>query len=174
MDRDSTRYRGRAHMPGTEPGEKPHTVTTGREPAVEARALAYLYAAGAGLAALSLALPHTAMQDDLGVTVAIAAACGGALVLLFGAARIPTWAVQCFLAVGILLISLVIHFSGSGNSAFAFYYVWVGIYAFYFLPFTWAVAQSTLVAVAYGGRLPVDDLPADAPAAALLLTLRAP
>src|SRR2546423_11155130 len=105
-------------MPGPGPGAPLDTAPAGHEPAVAARALAYLYAAGAGLAALSLALPHTAMQDDLGVTVAIAAACVGALVLLFGAARIPTWAVQCFLAMGILLISLVVHFSGSGNSAF--------------------------------------------------------
>src|ERR1700716_2258143 len=62
---------------------EPQAVTTGREPAVEARALAYLYAAGAGLAALSLALPHASVQDDLGITAAIAAACVGALVLLF-------------------------------------------------------------------------------------------
>jgi diguanylate cyclase (GGDEF)-like protein/PAS domain S-box-containing protein len=158
-------------MPGKEVGGNAQVVPTGREPAVEARSLAYLYAAGAGLAALSLALPHTPMQDDLGVTVVIAAACVGALVLLLGAARIPTWAVQCFLAVGTLLISLAIHFSGSGNSAFAFYYVWVGIYAFYFLPFAWAIAQSALVAVAYGGLLLFDDLPADATAARWLLTI---
>jgi diguanylate cyclase (GGDEF)-like protein/PAS domain S-box-containing protein len=158
-------------MPGKEVGGNAHVVTTGREPAVEARSLAYLYAAGAGLAALSFALPHTPMQDDLGLAAVIAAACVGALMLLLGAARIPTWAVQCFLAVGTLLISLAIHFSGSGNSAFAFYYVWVGIYAFYFLPFAWAIAQSTLVAVAYGGLLLFDDLPADATAARWLLTI---
>jgi diguanylate cyclase (GGDEF)-like protein/PAS domain S-box-containing protein len=111
------------------------------------------------------------MQDDLGVTAVIAVACVGALVLLFGAARIPTWAVQCFLAVGTLLISLVVHFSGTGNSAFAFYYVWVGIYGFYFLPRGWAIAQSALVAATYGGLLLFDDLPADAPAARWLLTI---
>ena len=160
-------------MPGKEAGGDAQAVTTGREPAVEARALAYLYAAGAGLGALSLALPHPPAQDDLGVTAAIAAACVGALVLLFGAARIPTWAVQCFLAVGTLLISVVVHFSGTGNSAFALYYVWVGIYAFYFLPRAWAIAQSTLVAVAYGGLLLFDDLPGDAPAARWLLTIGA-
>ena len=158
-------------MPGKEVGGNAHVVTTGREPAVEARSLAYLYAAGAGLAALSLALPHTPMQDDLGVTAVIAAACVGALVLLLGAARIPTWAVQCFLALGTVLISVAIHFSGSGNSAFAFYYVWVGIYAFYFLPTRWAITQSALVALAYGGLLVIDDLPADAAGARFLLTL---
>jgi diguanylate cyclase (GGDEF)-like protein/PAS domain S-box-containing protein len=158
-------------MSGTESDGNAQAVTTGREPAVEARALAYLYAAGAGLAALSLALPHASVQDDLGITAAIAAACVGALVLLFGAARIPTWGVQCFLAVGTLLISLVVHFSGSGNSAFALYYVWVGIYAFYFFPRASAIAQSALVAVVYGGLLAFDDLPADAPAARWLLTI---
>jgi GGDEF domain-containing protein len=33
-------------MPDKEIAGNPHAVTTGREPAVEARALAYLYAAG--------------------------------------------------------------------------------------------------------------------------------
>src|SRR4051794_24363806 len=164
-DPGRTRYRGWTGMPGKEVAGNAQAVTTGREPAVEARALAYLYAAGAGLAALSLALPHSPMQDDLGITAVIAVACAGALGLLIGAPRIPTWAVQCFIAVGTLLISLVVHFSGAGDSAFAFYYVWVGIYAFYFLPRAWAIAQSALVAVTYGALLLFDDLPADAPAA---------
>jgi len=158
-------------MPGTEPGDKSHPVTTGREPAVEARALAYLYAAGAGLAAVSLALPHSPMQDALGITAVIAAACVGALLLLFGAPRIPTWAVQVCVALGTLLISAAVHFTGTGNSPFTYYYVWVGIYAFYFLPRAWAIAQSALVAVAYGGLLLFDDLPAEAPAARWLLTI---
>ena len=138
---------------------------------MEARALAYLYAAGAGLAALSLALPHSPMQDDIGITAVIAAACIGALLLLFGASRIPGWAVQVFLAIGTLLISGVVYFSGTGNSGFAFYYVWVGIYAFYFFARGWAIAQSALVAVVYGALLLFEDLPADAPAARWLLTV---
>jgi hypothetical protein len=77
--------------------------TTGREPAVEARALAYLYVAGASLAAISLALPHAATQDDLGIAATIALACLGALVLLLGASRIPGWGVQVSLALGTLL-----------------------------------------------------------------------
>ena len=158
-------------MPGKEPGGTPTTWTTGREPAVEARALAYLYVAGAGLAAISLALPHAAMQDDLGITATIALACSGALMLLLGAARIPGWGVQVSLALGTLLISGVVHFSGSGNTAFAFYYVWVGIYAFYFFPRPWAIAQATFVAIVYGGLLWLDDLPADAPVARWLLTI---
>src|SRR5258707_12039266 len=105
-------------MPGTEPGGKAQTVTAGREPVVEAGALAYLYGAGAGLAALSLALPHSPMQDVLGITAVIAAACVGALLLLFGAPRIPAWAVQVCVAIGTLLISGAVHFSGTGNSPF--------------------------------------------------------
>ena len=150
-------------MPGTEPGAPLDTATAGHEPAVEARSLAYLYAAGAGLAALTLALPHTARQDDLGVTLVIAAACVGALVLLLGARRIPGWACQVFLALGTLLISAVIYFADAGDSAYASYYIWVGVYAFYFLPRTWAVAQSAFVAAVYGALFAFADLPTEAP-----------
>ena len=92
-------------MPGTEPGTTVDSATAAREPAVAARALAYLFVAGAGLAALALALPHSGRQDDLGVTVVIASACVGALVLLLAASRIPTWGYQIFVALGTLLIS---------------------------------------------------------------------
>src|SRR5204862_6819757 len=112
--------------------------------------------AGAGRAAIALGSPHAAMQDDVGVRAASALACSGALMLLLGAPRILGWGVQVSLALGTLLIAGVVHFSGSGNTAFAFYYVWVGIYAFYFFPRPWAIAQATFVAIVYGGLLWLD------------------
>ena len=158
-------------MPGTEPGTTVDSATAAREPAVAARALAYLFVAGAGLAALALALPHSGRQDDLGVTVVIGSACVGALVLLLAASRIPTWGCQIFVALGTLLISAAIYFADAGDSPYAFYYIWVGIYAFYFLPRAWAIVQSALVALVYAGLLTVGDLPSSAPEARWLLTI---
>src|SRR3977135_1931055 len=145
MDRRLTRSGGRARMPGTEPGENTQVLTIGREPAVEARSLAYLYAAGAGLEALTLALPHSSGQGGPCIQAASPDAGLGALLLLFGASRIPAWTVEVFLAIGTLLISCVVHFSGTGNSAFAFYYVWVGIYGFSFLPRGGGLAHARVV-----------------------------
>src|SRR6266516_1118735 len=106
-------------MPGREPGTPVAGAAAGREPAVEARALAYLFVAGAGLAALALALPHSGRQDDLGVTFVIVGACLGALVLLLGASRIPGWATQVFLALGTLLVCGAIYFADAGDSPYA-------------------------------------------------------
>jgi diguanylate cyclase (GGDEF)-like protein/PAS domain S-box-containing protein len=158
-------------MPGTEPGTTVVSATAGREPAVEARALAYLFAAGAGLGALALALPHSARQDDLGVAVVIAIACVGAVTLVVGASRIPSWGGQVFVALGTLMISAAILFADAGDSPYAFLYVWVGIYAFYFFPRAWAIAHSAFVALVYGGLLTLADLPSEAPAARWLLTI---
>lgn len=143
----------------------------GSEPAFQARALAYLYVAGAGLGAISLALPHPARQDDFALSIVIACACMGAAVMLLAAARFTVPLCGVFLAGGTLLISAAVYFSGQGDGPYSVYYIWVGIYAFYFYSTVWASVEAALVGVAYGGLLAFAGLSTSAPVTRWLLTV---
>ncbi|HXS47874.1 MAG TPA: hypothetical protein VN756_10480, partial [Solirubrobacterales bacterium] len=83
-----------------------------RRPGSEARALGGLMVAGAGLVALSLALPHPEVAD-LDALIAIAAAMfGGGLLCFVLARRVPIWVTHALLATVVALTGLLIYKSG--------------------------------------------------------------
>jgi diguanylate cyclase (GGDEF)-like protein len=112
-------------------------------------ALGVLYAVGATIGALSLVLPHPETFDTGGLwsNMGLAAATA-ALALGFGG-RLPRWALYVALAAGVVLISRAIDLSGDGSSYYAFYYVWAGLYAFFFLGRAGGIAYAALMAASY-------------------------
>ena len=135
-----------------------------------ARSLAFLYASGATLGALSLWLPHPAHHDDLGLAGAIAAAYVTAAALLVVGRRMPVAAYPLLVVLGTGLITIAIAFSGEGSSVYATFYIWVGLYAFYFFSTLQALLQSALVGVAYAAVL-AFGVEASAPVARWSVTL---
>jgi diguanylate cyclase (GGDEF)-like protein/PAS domain S-box-containing protein len=100
----------------------------------EARAVGVLLGAGAGLVALSLALPHPEVTD-LDALIAIAAAMLAGGLLCFGLARrIPAWATQAILAAAIALTGLLIYESGVAAGQYGAIFVWAMLIAAYFFP----------------------------------------
>ncbi|MEA2428063.1 MAG: hypothetical protein QOF37_1691, partial [Thermoleophilaceae bacterium] len=120
-----------------------------RDPAVMARSLAYIFAAGASISLLALAIPNTSVMDP--GRIVLQAVCGYALCALLGAAggRLPRWSFQVFLAAATLLIEWNIYASGDATSPYAALYFWVSIYAFYFFSRREAVLQTSFIVVAY-------------------------
>src|SRR5437667_5998117 len=98
-----------------------------------ARTLGWFYLAGATLGALSLLLPRSPATNVPGLAVNIAIAFAGAAILLSGVTRLPEAAIPLFLAFGSLLISSAVYLDGHSSSVYSFFYVWVGVEAFYFL-----------------------------------------
>ena len=129
-----------------------------------ARVLAVLFAAGASLAALTVALPHPARTNELGLLAVVANAYLVAGVLYTQAARLPAWTLHPTLAWGSTLITGVAYFSGESPSPLVFFYLWVFLYASYFFTRRQAAAQIVYVGVAYGALLgarpPVGGIPA--------------
>ena len=70
-----------------------------------ARVLAVLFAAGASLAALTVALPHPASTNELGLLVIVANAYLVAVALYTLAPKLPTWTLHPTLAWGRTLIT---------------------------------------------------------------------
>jgi diguanylate cyclase (GGDEF)-like protein/putative nucleotidyltransferase with HDIG domain len=126
-------------------------ITLGR-PAM-ARTLAWFYLAGATLGGLSLLMPHSSTADIAGMVVVIGIACAVGGVLLAGADRLPEVAIPAFLAGGSLLISSAVYFDGHTSSVYSFYYVWVGVEAFYFLGLRLAALQVSLAGAGYAWAL---------------------
>jgi diguanylate cyclase (GGDEF)-like protein len=120
-----------------------------------ARTLGSFYVAGATLGALSLVLPHSRETNVVAVVLVVAGAYVGGSLLLTGAKLLPEAAIPCFLLVGSLLITAAVHFDGHTSSVYAFFYVWVGVEAFYFLSRRLAALQVLLAGAAYAWALSV-------------------
>jgi diguanylate cyclase (GGDEF)-like protein len=136
---------------------------------IRTRALASLYLAGAAIGAVSLVLPHSADSNDLALwsNVLLAAAVGG--VLFLARARLPVWAIQLLLAAGTLVITRAVLYSGEKVSFYSVWYIWIGLYAFYFLDRRSAAAQVAFAAAAFAVTLAVE--PSSSPVARWLTTI---
>jgi diguanylate cyclase (GGDEF)-like protein len=117
-----------------------------------ARALMYLFGAGASISLFSIPFTVTGGAETR-VFVTAGAGYLIAALLLAGYDQLPRWTFPVFLACGTMLIEWTIYASGESGSAFAMFYFWIAIYAFYFFSRLQAVAQLLLIAVAYAAVL---------------------
>jgi PAS domain S-box-containing protein len=108
-----------------------------------------MFAAGATLAAASLALPHQDHLNETGIALVAVGAYLAAACLFAFAPRFSVTGIQAANCAGILLVTGCIYFSGDAASSYVVLYLWTGLYAFYFLPVRRALFQGVLIAVAY-------------------------
>ena len=120
-----------------------------------ARSLMFLCFAGASISLVALLFLGHQTADEPRMIVTAAAGYGIAFVLLAGYDRLPAWAFPVFLACGTMLIEWTIYSSGESTSAFAMFYFWIAIYAFYFFSRRMAVLQLVFIACSYGVVLAV-------------------
>jgi diguanylate cyclase (GGDEF)-like protein len=122
-----------------------------------ARCLAYLFGAGAALALVAFVLPNNRQSTATGIFIPQAsyalAAIAVVAILLINFDRLPLWTFQFTLSAGTALISFVIYVSGDPTSAYTMFYVWIGLYAFYFFRLPQAFFQVAFVALLYGAVL---------------------
>jgi len=118
-----------------------------------ARVLAGLFAAGATLAALTVALPHPADADTRGLLGIVANAYVVAALLYWRAETLPSWVLRVALGWGSTLVTGVAYFSGESPSPLVFFYLWVFLYASYFFTRRQAALQIAYVGLAYGALL---------------------
>lgn len=120
---------------------------------VMARAAGLLFLCGATVGAISVLLPHAAgADDDLLWTNIVIAYLGAAGLLLWGQ-RLPRWCYHAALGLGTLLITRAIYLSDDPASYYAAWYVWVGLFTFFFFTRAQAAAHISLIAVCYAAVL---------------------
>jgi diguanylate cyclase (GGDEF)-like protein/putative nucleotidyltransferase with HDIG domain len=118
-----------------------------------ARVLAALFAAGATLALLTVALPHSPRASDLGLLVIVGTAYLIAATLFSRAHTLPIQVMPIALLWGSTLIAGVAYFSAQNPSPLVFFYLWVFLYASYFLTSTETAVQIAYAGLAYGTLL---------------------
>jgi diguanylate cyclase (GGDEF)-like protein/PAS domain S-box-containing protein len=122
-----------------------------------ARAAASLYAAGASLALLWLAMPHPSSGDDRALIVVVALAFVGAGIMWFRADRWPVAWFDVATALGTVLVTCAVHFSGRSATPFVLFYLWSNLYAWYFFPRPRAALQLALIGFCYAVALQLED-----------------
>lgn len=134
------------------------------------RGAALLFLGGAVLGLLSLAVVGPA-ADRAGFVVVIAVAGLVGLGLLLAGQRLPLGLFHLVPALGTGLISALLYFRHDGaQGAYAFFYVWVALWSFYFLNLRWALAQVVWIGLLYGAVLVIDGS-GSAPAEHWLVTV---
>jgi len=127
------------------------------------QALAALFACGATLALLTIALPHSARASELGLLVIVGIAYAIAAALHWRTRALAGWVLPAALLAGSTLITGVAYFSAQNPSPLVFFYLWVFLYSSYFFSTTETVVQIVYVGLAYGALLavrpPTDGIP---------------
>src|SRR5467141_269588 len=94
------------------------------EPAVMARALGWLFIAGATIGLISLFLPRAPHTNVGALAVNIGLAYLGGVLVLLVFRRLPVWTFQVMLLVGAALITRAVYYSGAGVSYYGIWYLW--------------------------------------------------
>ena len=123
---------------------------------VKARSIAYLFATGAALGLLTVAVPHPSEVNDLALVLLATAAIVIAAIVWLSRYRLRDWHIHVVLLSGTLIISLANYYAGP-RMLYAVLYMWAALYAFYFFRFGEAMAHMAVVGVSYAVVLALQD-----------------
>jgi PAS domain S-box-containing protein len=115
---------------------------------VQARSLAYLFLAGAGLGLLTLAFPHSELIKDRQLIILAAVASAMAVPIWVWADRMRTWQIHAALAAGTIILSFANYYV-EATVLYPLLYTWTTLFAFYFFRLDIALAHVALIAVCY-------------------------
>jgi diguanylate cyclase (GGDEF)-like protein len=136
---------------------------------IRARAMGSLYFAGGVIGAVSLLLPHSAKANEGALWSNVGLAALATLLLFVAGARLPEWVFHVGLAIGALLIARAVLSSGEPVSFYTVWFIWIGLYAFYFFGRITAALHVGFVAAVYAVILVVH--PGGSPVARWLTTV---
>jgi diguanylate cyclase (GGDEF)-like protein len=131
----------------------PEQVDISVDSSIRARAMALLFLAGGTIGAVSMVLPHSATANDAALWSNIALAYLAGVLLVALGRRLPAWAFHVFLAVGGVLVLRATLVSGEVNSFYSVWFLWIGLYAFYFFSRPAAAAHVAFAAALYAVTL---------------------
>jgi diguanylate cyclase (GGDEF)-like protein len=120
------------------------------QPRTMATVLGGLFLAGATIGALSLVLPHPSSFDSpqLWINVVLALVAGIALLVLRN--RLPAWSLPLIVVIGTGVVTRAVYYGHDPSGYYTVWYLWIGVYAFFFFGRSWGAIQMAIVGLAYG------------------------
>ncbi len=146
-------------MGRTRPGDDAAAEHLRTEGETERRWLGYFFALAAVAAVLNSVLPGFGGFDVAGLLVLAAAAAAGAAFLLLGRAELPRAVVNALLGLGTAGIAASISFTEGVPNDGVLLYLWIALYAFYFLPSRTAWCHMAAVAASFALVIALDPPP---------------
>lgn len=126
--------------------------------AVQARALAACFAFGAFVSAIGLAIAHLTSAHRSGVFALVAIALVLAFLLATVGHRLPEIVIDVIIACGTALVSIGLALLEDNAPFYSVLYVWLGGFAFYFLPRRRALVQLALIAIGFALSLIIHPI----------------
>ena len=139
------------------------------QPSTMALVLGVLYMAGGAIGAASLILPHPAAFDEgaLWSNIVLAAVSGAVLVAVRRALPLP--AIHVAVLAGTLVVTRAVYEGQDPSGFYTYWYLWVGVYAFFFFGRFWGALHLAAIGAAYAWAIAV--LPDDTPIAHWVVTI---
>jgi diguanylate cyclase (GGDEF)-like protein len=113
--------------------------------------------AGSVVGFITYLFPHPEGTDFVAPSIAFAVSIVAGLVLWLRRRTAPWWAIGMVAALGSVVVTVAMVSVPGRSAAYVTYFVWLGIFAFYFLRIRWALAQTLLMAVLYAIAVVLDD-----------------
>jgi len=119
-----------------------------------ATVLGLLLLAGATIGGLSLLLPHPSEFDVPALWSNVALAYAAAVALLLLRNRLPAWAMLVIVVVGTpIVVTRAVYYGHDPSGYYTIWYLWIGVYAFFFFGLRWGLVQMAAIGAAYGWAL---------------------
>jgi K+-sensing histidine kinase KdpD len=135
-----------------------------------ASVLGVLLLAGGTIGALSLLLPHPSEYDTTALWSNIGLAYVAGVVLLLLRSRLPAWALLVIVLVGTpLVVTRAIYYGHDPSGYYTIWYLWIGVYSFFFFGRRWGLVQMATVGASYGWVL--TELGGSTPVARWVVTI---
>ena len=119
------------------------------QPLVMATVLGFLFVAGAAIGALSLVLPHPSSYDSSGLWINVAITGVFAVTVLGFRRHLPVWALQICVLAATVIVTRAVYYGHDPSGYYTFWYLWIGVYAFFFFGPRWGAVQVGVVGAAY-------------------------
>lgn len=129
--------------------------TSDRE--VAATLLGAIAIAGATIGFITYLFPHPPGTNFVAPSIAFAISIVAGIVLWARRREAPWWAIGTVTALGSAVVTVAMVSVPGRSAAYVTYFVWLGIFAFYFMRPRWALAQTAWIAVLYAVAVHFDD-----------------